>query len=120
MSKKFSNISQTLGVVLMDHRVALDEELMEVLLVDLAEVAESLGQESEEFRVGPPLLTTVKNHVADLKLVSLADVELQDFHSARLEADGVHDDQIDRSSQVGEVLFGEVNNLFLLGRVLFS
>ena len=96
------------------HRVVLHPEaLREVVLVHGVQAAEPLRLEHEEPVEHLLHGTTVDEHGADLLLLALRDVELQDLVHALLIMHRGHDHQVDLPPQVHHVLLREVQYLLL-------
>jgi len=87
------------------------EEGVEVLLVDRLEVAEALRLQGEEAVEHLLHGAAVNQHRADLLLLALPDVQLQDLVDALLEVHRRHDHEVDGTPEVHQVLLRVVDDV---------
>lgn len=111
--EEFGDVADLVGLEPVDDGVVFDEEVEEVFLVQVVDLAEALGEQAEELEVGAFLHAAVDDHAAELGFVAAADVELHELVCALVVVDRVHDDQVDRLAQLQQVVFGEVQDLRL-------
>mmetsp|Transcript_53341 Transcript_53341/g.159164 ORF Transcript_53341/g.159164 Transcript_53341/m.159164 type:complete len:393 (+) Transcript_53341:580-1758(+) len=87
------------------------EGLLESLLVGRVDPAEALGLQREEAVEHTLHRATVYQHSADLFLLTLRYVQLEDLVDALLKVHGGHDHQVYRPAEVDKILLSEVENL---------
>mmetsp|Transcript_52396 Transcript_52396/g.138391 ORF Transcript_52396/g.138391 Transcript_52396/m.138391 type:complete len:517 (+) Transcript_52396:598-2148(+) len=110
MREELANVPQLVRLQTV-HRGELNpKERVEVLLVDRLEVAELLGLEREEAVEHLLHGAAVDEHRADLLLLALRDVQLQDLVDALLVVQRRHDHEVDGTAEVHQVLLRVVDD----------
>lgn len=85
VGKDFGPVAEFVDFKAVDHFELFHEEFVEVLGVDVIQHAETLGQVAVKAEVGPLLHAALQDHVAQLHLLALSDVQLQELVTALLE-----------------------------------
>lgn len=106
MAKEAGDIAQPIRLVPMDGVVVGSEAVLKVDRPDLVELAQSLAHETVELVVTPLLGATFDDHVAELRLLALGELHLEELVHRFFKVEGGHDGDVDRPAQIDEVGLG--------------
>lgn len=110
VTKEFSGISELIDLMSVNDLILILKHLSKLGLIDFRYLTQPLGSETIYPGVCPFLHATLKQHGAQLQLLTFSDAQFQELVGAFFEVDGTHDYQINGSTEVSKVLFGHVLN----------
>ena len=84
------------------------EYLIELGLVDLHQLTQPLRKQPIKPRERPLLHAALQDHRAEFCLLILTYAQLEKLMTTLLEIDGAHDDQVNGTPQIYQVLLGHV------------
>lgn len=108
VAEEAGDVAEPIRLVPMDGVVVRAEAVFKVDRPHRVELGQSLAHEAVEFVVAPLLRATLNHHVAQLALVPLWHLHLEQLVHRLLKVERGHDGDVDRSAQIDQVGLGLV------------
>ena len=121
MRKELGDVTQLIRLQAMDGGVLLHEHLVKELRVHLVDETEPLREQAVIPQVRALLRATLREHRADLHLLSGLQMNLHQLVTSLFKVQGRHDGEINGTTQIDQVCLGLILNLLshrLLGNSL--
>lgn len=113
MTEKPSYIPKSVGLVSMNGGVVKPEGALETIVPDSVELAESFADETIKGGVRSLLRAALYDHFAELYLFAFFELNLEKFMNGFFVVQGIHDREVDDTTQVREICRRAVLNAFL-------